>query len=292
MLPDKPLRELMLHDIQQLITDEIAENDRLEYKQALPSKDPAGDPWLQGNGEVGRYAKEKLLAELVALANSHGGYLLLGITETDNNPPRASSISPIPLCAELAPRLAQMADSNIDPKLPQLDVQPIKVAADGSGVIVFHTLRSAVGPHRLTTNKECYIRRNERCEAVSMREIQDMTLRVHRQAEEGLWTACFGYPTADRNGGVVILEAGRLFGGDSTHYYEGRYEIFDSDVRAEFRVVHYFGDSVSAFGDKAPRFSVILRGKREAEHITGTLFRHDMPSIRPIVVLQRRANLP
>ena len=160
-------------------------------------------------------------------------------------------------------------------------------------MIVFHTLRSLAAPHRLLSNKECYIRRGERCETLTMREIHDLTLRANRQMEEGLWTAQFGSTQHQViNGGVVVLEAGRLFGGDASHYYEGRYERFDNKIHAEFRVVHYFGSPATAWGDTSPRFTAIMEGERKGEVITGKLSRPDMPGVFGDIIMQRRTNLP
>jgi hypothetical protein len=59
-------------------------------------------------------------------------------------------------------------------------VAGIPVADDGAGVVVFHVPRSRMAPHRHTVTKECYIRRADRTEKMTMREIQDLTLQVER----------------------------------------------------------------------------------------------------------------
>ena len=53
-----------------------------------------------------------------------------------------------------------------------------------NGVIVFRTGRSRRGPHRVKPTLKCPIRRDERCEALSMREIQDMPLNLSRGTEQ------------------------------------------------------------------------------------------------------------
>ena len=45
---------------------------------------------------------------------------------------------------------------------------------------VFHVPRSRMAPHRHTANKECYVRRADRTEKMTMREIQELTLQVER----------------------------------------------------------------------------------------------------------------
>ena len=54
---------------------------------------------------------------------------------------------------------------------------------DDSGVVVFRVGRSRMAPHRVTTTRVCPVRRADRCEGMSMREIQDMTLNVSRGLE-------------------------------------------------------------------------------------------------------------
>ena len=90
-----------------------------EFKQDLSSKRGGADPWI-GGGNVGDYARLKLLREIVALANTQGGHPLLGIQEDRSVSPRiAGAIKPIPRCVVLAERLSQMAQ-HIDPPIPLL----------------------------------------------------------------------------------------------------------------------------------------------------------------------------
>ena len=51
------------------------------------------------------------------------------------------------------------------------------------GVIVFRTGRSRYSPHRVTPTRVCPVRRADRCDPLSMREIQDMTLNLARGTE-------------------------------------------------------------------------------------------------------------
>jgi predicted HTH transcriptional regulator len=79
-------------------------------------------------------AKEKIFKEIVAFANPEGGWLVLGIKETDESPSKASDICPIPDCCVLADRLWQASQDWIDPPL-SLHVRGIEI--DGKkGVVV------------------------------------------------------------------------------------------------------------------------------------------------------------
>ncbi|MBF0354813.1 MAG: putative DNA binding domain-containing protein [Alphaproteobacteria bacterium] len=291
MFPFKPLSEYSLDDLQRLITEQVSEGDRIEFKGKLPAKGNNPDPWVSGENRIGDRARDKILTELIALANTHGGYLFLGIEESSEKPPRASFIAGIPRCVELVERISQMADALIEPRLPQFSLKPILTGEDGEGVVLLHTLRSTLAPHRFTPNNESYFRRNERCERMTMQEIQHLSRQVHRQAWEGLWAATFSVPGSDKNGGIVVFDEGRIFGGDSQFYYEGGYDIVEEEIYAEIRVTHYHGGMDTAFGDHARNFMVQIRAQRHGDVIEGKLFRTGFEHT-PAIRLVRKASLP
>jgi hypothetical protein len=173
--------ELTPEDLSRVVSNELQEGSQMEFKEALSIKGgtAASDPWTEKR-EVAPRARNELLEEVIAFANSYGGWLLLGVAETKDKPPRAKAINPIPDCAELADRLRKMCRECIDPQLPILEVEGRPMRQDGSGVVVFHVPRSRMAPHRHTATKECYIRRADRTEKMNMREIQDLTLQVER----------------------------------------------------------------------------------------------------------------
>jgi hypothetical protein len=43
------------------------------------------------------------------------------------------------------------------------------------------------------------------------------------------------------NGGVVVLETGRIFGGDSFYYFLGNYDVSGGNVSGTLNVTHYNG---------------------------------------------------
>ncbi len=153
----------------------------VEFKKALPGRDGRSDGWLSGR-EVETYAKEKLFKELVAFANTVGGHLVLGVAETDEGPPAAASVAPVPRCVDLAERLGRAAAQVIDPPIPLLLVRGVPTAADGSGIVVFRVPASRLAPHR-APDLNCYVRRGTNSMPMGMREIQDMTLAAGRREE-------------------------------------------------------------------------------------------------------------
>ena len=123
-----------------------------------------------------------ILEEAVAFANAHGGALLLGIKESESKPPTAADISPVPRCAELAERLKLIFPRPRRTAASVLDIIAVPTK-DESGVVITRVGRSRNAPHRDKKTLVCPIRRADRCEEMSMREIQDMTLNVSRGLE-------------------------------------------------------------------------------------------------------------
>ena len=72
---------------------------------------------------------------------------------------------------------------------------------------------------------------------------------------EALWTVEYQDVSNWVNGGVVVLETGRVFGGDGSFYYVGTFEPTSHGLSAEVRIVHYHGDRRTAFGDEARDFT-------------------------------------
>ena len=178
----KPAEQISAGDIQALIDSEVPEGEQIEFKETLPAKKGTVDPWMRGAGKIGDRAKNELLEEVVAFANAYGGALLLGVRESEEKPSVAVEITPVPQCAELAERLKLVFRDCVEPQIPQIEI--FSVATDGdSGVVVFRVGQSRLAPHRVTKTLECPVRRADRCEGMSMREIQDMTLNVSRGLE-------------------------------------------------------------------------------------------------------------
>ena len=70
----------------------------------------------------------------------------------------------------------------VEPQIPRLEVFGVPTK-DKSGVVVIRVGRSRLAPHRVKPTRVCPIRRADRCEGMTMREIQEMTLNVSRGME-------------------------------------------------------------------------------------------------------------
>ena len=79
--------ELTPEDINRVVSEQVQEGSQIEFKGTLPAKGSAADPWVSGKDEVGEFARNKLVEEVIAFANAHGGWLLLGIDETQRPSP-------------------------------------------------------------------------------------------------------------------------------------------------------------------------------------------------------------
>ncbi len=177
-----PAEQIGKSDIDALIEMEVPEGEQIELKESLRRRNNSPDPWILGENKVGEGARNELLEEAVGFANAHGGALLLGIRESKSKPPVASEIKPVPRCNELAERFRLMFRDCVEPQIPSLEV--FGVPADGeSGVLIIRVGRSRLAPHRVIPTRVCPVRRADRCESMTMREIQDMTLNVSRGME-------------------------------------------------------------------------------------------------------------
>ena len=178
----KPVDRIGRGDIESLIALKVSESEQIEFKAGLSTKAHSADPWMSGDGKIGNRARDALLEEVTAFANAFGGALILGLRESDAKPPVADEIAPVKRCVDLSERLKLMFRDCVDPPLPMIEIVGVPFH-DDCGVIVIRVGRSRLAPHRVKTTLTCPIRRQDRCEKMTMREIQDMTLNVSRGME-------------------------------------------------------------------------------------------------------------
>ena len=178
----KPSELINIDDIQELIRLRIPEGEQIEYKRGLSRKgDGKPDNWLSG-GNLGDRAKKSLIKEVVALINTSGGVILLGVGESTDKPPVANEIVAVRRCADLADALSSLLPSRIEPQIPPFEIIPIETEGE-DGVVVIRVRESQNAPHRDTSTSQCYARRHDKSSRMSMREIQDMTMNSTRGLE-------------------------------------------------------------------------------------------------------------
>lgn len=289
----KPLEQVTLKDIDDLIRNlRFKENEKIEYKSALPGNGMKQDPWLNGENKIGTKAVEKLTAEVTAFANTYGGILIIGIQESNEKPPRPKSLNPLPRCHELEQRLMQSITDSIEPPLTSIKGHVIETDTQSNGIILFEIDRSDNAPHRSTKDGQCYFRVQDRCKKMSMIEIQTMAIKRSRQKIEGLWTAKFGIAEQYINAGVVVLEKGKLYGGDSQYLYTGVFEVLnEEDVVSNIMVEHYHGQVHTAFNTSENRFTVSMFAKLQGNVVQGLLYKNSPPQSEIQIMLQRHKEL-
>jgi hypothetical protein len=188
----KPVREITAADIDQLATERFPEGFELEYKAMLPEKDGQPASWLSGKDEISPTARDKILAEVIAFANAQGGYLVIGVAETRDKPPRAETLVPLPRIGELARRIEDQVRTCVEPPIPRFEVYPVETAPGiGMGVIVIYCAGSSTAPHRSNVTNNAYIRRGTSSVRMTMLEIQEMAVNVAREHDRlpGLFSA-------------------------------------------------------------------------------------------------------
>jgi hypothetical protein len=184
----KPLSAISVADLDALIKSTARETGELEFKGALPfvptkGQSAVSDRWIEKGDRIGDYARDQVLAEIVAFANADGGTLVLGLHETKEEPRRAERLEALPNCEDLSKRLLDSTEDIIEPRLQSISAQALPAAADGSGYVLLRVGKSSIGPHRLTTTREFYVRRGERSARMSVREIKDLTLDIARTGD-------------------------------------------------------------------------------------------------------------
>jgi len=261
----KPLDQITVDDVRDLCTRKAYESQLLEFKRELPAERNRPDPWLTG-GDFTAYARDRLLREIVAFANAQGGTLVLGLEETQDKPPRATNIRPLTRIHDLATRMEDAARACIDPVLPGLHVRGIDTGGPGEGVVIFRTLASPIGPHRVASDGHVFIRRGASPVQMTMREIQDLTLDLARGADrldkifserasgfEEWWQRASGH------NGVCRITAMPLAGFPGLPRLSGDPNAFP--VRTRFRA-NYVSTDVDLAGPSLGGFRQIVRGLR------------------------------
>ena len=119
----KPSDQIIMANIESLMTSRVPEGEQIEFKRELPAKKGKQDPWMADQQKIGGYAKDQILKEAVSFANAYGGVLVLGIEEDKSTaPPVAKSICAIPKCGELAARFRLIFRDRVEPPLPSCEI--------------------------------------------------------------------------------------------------------------------------------------------------------------------------
>ncbi len=182
----KTAREITWDDIARVATDGLEEGPQFELKRELSANSNQTDPWMAGSGKIGRPAVDDLAKEIVALANSQGGLIIVGIEESDDKPARAAGIAEklVPKCIDCADRLSDSMLSLIDPRLAGLSIMGVqRPSGAGEGVLVIHVPRSTFAPHGFGSPPKTYVRRGHRSDPMTMSELQSVLWDTRTRSE-------------------------------------------------------------------------------------------------------------
>jgi hypothetical protein len=151
MLDDKPFDSISADDILDLVPD-VAEGRRIDYKASLP--------------EDGEKGVRSFLADVCALANSAGGFLLYGVGELRDETGVPTGI-PDSVCGIGAANgdatiraWQQRITQSIEPVVIGHRVRIVDGFGDQSRVMLVYVPKSLLGPHRVNYQgkKDFYVR--------------------------------------------------------------------------------------------------------------------------------------
>jgi len=108
---------------------------------------------------------------------------------------------------------------------------------------------------------------------------------------EGVWTAEVFGPHGWDSHGVLLLQDGRLAGGDSQQCTSGTYEVHGEGIEADL-MVDYYDQPRTIFGDNARKYTIRLAGRLKGSVINGIVVRPDRPEFELQIRLTRRMDLP
>lgn len=189
---------LSLADLEELVAAQVPEGLRLEYKREL-----------YGNSDSD---KREFLKDVTALANSHGGHLLLGIDENGGVAAQVSGVDCADTDSEIL-RMEQIVRSGVEPTISGIRIKAI-LAEPNRNVFVLRVPRSWHPPHRVVArgSNRFYIRHSAGVHEPSIEELRVLFTQSSTALEqarhfrdERITTVCAG------EGSRPLVAGGRLF---------------------------------------------------------------------------------
>lgn len=111
---------------------------------------------------------------------------------------------------------------------------------------------------------------------------------------EALWTVEYELaPHGWTNGGIVVLESERVFGGDSQYYYVGTYVLKDRHFSADIHATHYHGEMWTAFCTDEDTLHLSAHCEWDGDKvIQGTMSSETSPVITLGIKMTKQTDLP
>lgn len=106
----------------------------------------------------------------------------------------------------------------------------------------------------------------------------------------GLYSVVFSAPGGSAGVGLVVVDNGKIHGGDLTYLYRGTYQADGQSVNAKIHVSHYRGQLNSILG-AISNFDLILSGKASDSGFTLSGQVEGYPQLAISIAAQRQADL-
>lgn len=189
---------ITIEDLKELIAAQVPEGLRIEYKREL-----------YGNSDGD---KREFLKDVTALANSHGGHLLLGIEESGGSATRISGVECQDADSEIL-RMEQMLRGGVEPTISGIRIKAISLAKNRS-VFILRVPRSWHPPHRVVAkgSNRFFVRHSAGVHEPSVEELRALFTQsstaleqARRFRDERLAIVCAG------EGNRPLVAGGRLF---------------------------------------------------------------------------------
>lgn len=127
-----PFQNIGEADLLVLVTNQEREGKNLEFKESLP-----------GNTDSD---KKEFLADVTSFANTSGGHLVYGVSETAGFATEVRGLT-VDADAEIG-RMESLLRSGVQPRVPGYSIRPVPLR-DGKTVIIFRINQSWILPHRV-----------------------------------------------------------------------------------------------------------------------------------------------
>lgn len=106
----------------------------------------------------------------------------------------------------------------------------------------------------------------------------------------GLWTVEF-ISTVNRSGkGVLVLNNGRLLGGDEGYYYTGTYHINGTQIQGTVNVIRFDPTTISVFGNIG-QFALSLSGTINVYHLTAAAVIANNPQYKIKIIGNKKEDM-
>jgi hypothetical protein len=147
-------------DLQELVSGQVPEGLRLDYKLTA-----------YGNSDSD---KREALKDLSALANTHGGHLVLGVEENAGVATALVGITGLDPDAEIL-RMEQIARTGLEPRISGLRMKAVPLAS-GNQVLVIRVPKSWNPPHRVVAqgSNRFYVRHSAGVHEPSVEELRTL----------------------------------------------------------------------------------------------------------------------